>query len=94
MTAEPNPAPETPALPENISSLKIELSVRVGTSVMSLRDLTSLSEGAVVALRESADRPLELCANGHVIARGELEEAENGEGLRLRITETKGFPRQ
>lgn len=75
-------------LPPAISGLRIELSVRIGTSTLSLKELTSLSEGALVTLRESAERPLELCANGQVIARGELEESEDGEGPALRITET------
>ncbi|MEM9809703.1 MAG: FliM/FliN family flagellar motor switch protein [Pseudomonadota bacterium] len=81
--------PEAP-LPPAIAGLTVELSVRVGTSLITLKDLGALSKGSLLTLRESADRPLELCANGHVIALGELEEAEEGDGLALRITETSG----
>lgn len=80
----------TPAgkLPPMLSGLQVELSVRIGTSHLTLKELTNLSQGSLVTLRESAERPLDLCANGHVIARGELEETEDGQGLALRITET------
>lgn len=77
-------------LPPALSNLRVELSVRIGTSEMTLKDLTTLSAGSVITLRESAERPLDLCANGYVIARGELEENEDGSGIALRITETLG----
>ena len=77
-------------LPPAISGLTVELSVRIGTSLLTLKELGALNAGSLLTLRESADRPLELCANGHVIARGELEETDDGEGLALRITEIVG----
>lgn len=84
-----NPIANPPSkLPPILSGLQVELSVRIGTSNLTLKELTNLSEGSLVTLRESAERPLELCANGQVIARGELEETEDGQGLALRITET------
>lgn len=79
---------DTQRLPPALADLKIELSVRVGTSELSLEDVTRLTQGSVISLRESAERPLDLCANGRVIARGQLEETGDGEGIALRITET------
>ncbi|MEM9840810.1 MAG: FliM/FliN family flagellar motor switch protein [Pseudomonadota bacterium] len=83
------PQPQT-SLPPVLSGLKIEISVRVGTSEVTLEELTQLTQGSVLTLKESAERPLDLCANGRVIAKGELEEVEGGNGLALRITETCG----
>ncbi|MEM1381551.1 MAG: FliM/FliN family flagellar motor switch protein [Pseudomonadota bacterium] len=83
------PQPQV-SLPPVLSGLTIEISVRVGTSEVTLEELTQLTQGSVVTLKESAERPLDLCANGRVIARGELEETEDGTGLALRITETCG----
>ncbi|MEM1409347.1 MAG: FliM/FliN family flagellar motor switch protein [Pseudomonadota bacterium] len=77
-----------PSLPPTLADIKIELSVRIGTSELSLEEVTKLSEGSVITLRESAERPLELCANGRVIAKGHLEETEDNSGIVLRITET------
>jgi len=79
---------ERRGLPPALADLKIELSVRIGTSELSLDDVTRLAQGSVITLRESAERPLDLCANGRVIARGQLEEADEGDGIALRITET------
>jgi flagellar motor switch protein FliN/FliY len=83
---------EKPAsFPPVLSSLRIELSVRIGTAVRTVGELRELKTGALIALDESAERPLELLANGRVIARGELEETEDGQGLALHITETIGM---
>jgi len=79
---------KTNPLPPTLSNMRVEMSVRIGTSMMSLKELVALEAGTLITLEESADRPLELLANGHVIARGELEETEDGKGLGLRITET------
>lgn len=77
-------------LPPSLAGLTVELSVRIGTSEMTVEELIKLAQGSLVTLRESAERPLDLCANGRVIARGELEESEDGSELSLRITETLG----
>lgn len=77
-------------LPSAVKHLEVELSVRLGTSELTLREISALQAGSTIMLRESADQPLELCANGRVIARGELEECDDREGFALRITETSG----
>lgn len=75
-------------LPPALADMDVELSVRLGSAELSLREVAALKSGSVITLRESAERPLELLANGQVIARGALEEAEGGDGLLLRIAET------
>ncbi|NNU17297.1 FliM/FliN family flagellar motor switch protein [Parvularcula sp. ZS-1/3] len=68
-------------------SIDLELSVRVGTGEISLEEISTLEPGRTILLRESAARPLELCANGHVVARGVLEDPEGDGSLSLKITE-------
>ncbi|MCQ8184063.1 FliM/FliN family flagellar motor switch protein [Parvularcula maris] len=86
MTSETSPSP----LEHLLSDMPVELSVRLGSASMTMADLLALTKGSVLELAESAERPLELCANGSVIARGELGEAEGDRGLFLRITELSG----
>jgi flagellar motor switch protein FliN/FliY len=67
--------------------MPVELSVRLGSARLSMADILKLGKGTVLEIAESTERPLELCANGEVIARGELGEAEADGTLFLRITE-------
>ena len=76
-------------LPPALSALSLTVTVRIGSTRMSLRDLTQLGEGSLVALDARADAPLEVCLEDRVVARGELTEAEDG-GLAVRLTETVG----
>ena len=76
------------SLAQHIADLTVDLSVRIGTSALSVAELSRLAKGSTIHLREGSDQPLDLCANGRVIARGQLEEAEGGGKLQLRITET------
>lgn len=78
----------TAPLAQHIASLNVDLSVRIGTSSLSVAQLSKLAKGSTIDLREGVDQPLDLCANGQVIARGQLEEAEGSDQLVLRITET------
>jgi flagellar motor switch protein FliN/FliY len=80
------PSQQSP-LPSLFAQVTVELSIRVGTSTLSLADLSRLSEGSVVVLKEAQHQPLELFAGEQMIARGELEAAESGEGYTFRVTE-------
>jgi flagellar motor switch protein FliN/FliY len=70
-----------------LAQVSVDLSVRVGTGRLSLAEIGRLAEGSVVVLREGQHQPLELFAGDHLIARGELEAAENEEGYIFRVTE-------
>ena len=74
-------------LPPALSALPLTVTVRIGSTRMSVRELTALGEGSLVALDARADAPLEICLEDRVVARGELTEAEDG-GLAVRLTET------
>lgn len=73
---------------EKFSDLNVDLTVRIGTSLLSFAELAELAAGKTIDLREGVDQPLDLCANGHVIARGQLESTDGSDRLHLRITET------
>ena len=80
-------APATPAaLPAALGGLPLTLTVRIGTAKMTVRELTSLTDGAMLTLDARVDEPLEICVEDRVLARGELTEAEGG-GLGVRIIE-------
>ena len=81
--------PDANALPAALSSLPLTLSVRIGQARMSLRELTALGEGSLIALDARADAPLEICIEDRVVAYGTLGEAEDG-ALAVTLTETVG----
>lgn len=77
-------------LAENpLRGLPIEITVSVGRSRPSVRDLLALGENAVLPLDRRAEDPVELYIGDRLIARGELQELEGGEPgqLAVRLTE-------
>jgi len=68
--------------------VSVRLSVELGRTEMSLRDVLALGEGSVVPLDRLTDELLDVTANGRVIARGEVV-AENGR-FALRIVSLAG----
>ncbi|MEQ8411659.1 MAG: FliM/FliN family flagellar motor switch protein [Erythrobacter sp.] len=75
--------------------VSVRLSVELGRTEMSLREVLALGEGSVVALNRMTDELLDVTANGQVIARGEVV-AEDGR-FALRIVslageESEGLP--
>ncbi|KPP92586.1 flagellar motor switch protein FliN [Erythrobacter sp. HL-111] len=76
-----------PAL-ARFGDVSVRLSVELGRTEMSLRDVLALGEGSVVALDRLTDELLDVTANGRVIARGEVV-AEDGR-FALRIVSLAG----
>jgi flagellar motor switch protein FliN/FliY len=77
----------SPAL-ARFGDVSLRLSVELGRTEMSLRDVLALDEGSVVALNRLTDELLDVTANGRVIARGEVV-AEDGR-FALRIVSLAG----
>lgn len=65
--------------------LDVHLSVRVelGGTHMSIRDIVGLRAGSVVELDKLAGEPLDVLANGTLIARGEVVVVDEKFGVRL-----------
>jgi len=86
----PIPAPIPAGVPDHpLRSLPIEIIISVGKARPLVRDLLALGENAVLALDRRIDDPVELYIGDRLIARGELQELEGGEGgqLAVRLTE-------
>ena len=84
------PAPLQEGLPPALQGVPLTLTVRVGTATRTVKDLMRLREGTLVTLNSRIDEPVEICVEDRVIARGQLVEAENGDGLAVRLTELVG----
>ena len=74
--------------PKFIEHISVEVSIELGRTRMTIRELANLNVDDVLELAQPADRPLEVVAGGKVLARGELVPV--GDRLALRITELAG----
>ena len=84
--SRPAAAPQAPARPGGLDLLhdvEMEVSAELGRTRMSVRELLSLSPGAVVELDRAAGSPADLLVNGRLIARGEVVVIDENFGLRI-----------
>lgn len=68
---------------ESLLDVPVTLSVEIGRSRVSIRDLVSLNQGSVIELDRKVNEPLDLLVNGKLMARGEVVVVEGQFGLRL-----------
>jgi flagellar motor switch protein FliN/FliY len=69
-------------------SLPVEIVVCVGTARPSLGELLAMGSDAVILLDRRLDDPVDIRVGDRVIARGELQELEDGSGrLGVRLTQ-------
>ena len=68
---------------EVILDIPVRLSLEVGNTDISIRQLLKLSRGSVVELNRLAGEPLDVLVNGTLIAHGEVVVANEKFGLRL-----------
>jgi flagellar motor switch protein FliN/FliY len=66
-----------------LHDVEMEVSAELGRTRMSVRELLSLSPGAVVELDRAAGSPADLLVNGRLIARGEVVVIDENFGLRI-----------
>ena len=66
-----------------VLDIPVDVSLRVGSTNISIRDLVSLVEGSVVALDQDAGEPMDVLVNGRLIARGEIVIVDDQYGVRL-----------
>ena len=74
------PSPENLRLLENIG---VKLSVEVGRTELTIRDLLRLSVGSVIELDRLAGDPLDVLVNGTPIAKGEVVMVGDRFGIRF-----------
>lgn len=76
-----------PRLPSALlDPIRVDLTVELGRTRMTFRELQMLTQGTVVELDHLVGDPLEIRANGHLVARGEVV-AVKQEHYGVRITE-------
>jgi flagellar motor switch protein FliN/FliY len=52
--------------------VELEVSLELGRAELTMEELLALREGSVVSLDKDADEPIDILANGRLIARGEV----------------------
>ncbi len=68
-----------------LENIDVKLTVEVGGAEIKLRDLLRINEGSVIELERLAGDPLDVLANGTIIAKGEV--VMIGERFGIRFTE-------
>jgi flagellar motor switch protein FliN/FliY len=82
--------PSEPATPdlanpdlEMILDIPVTLSMEVGNTSISIRDLLQLGQGSVIELDRLAGEPLDVLVNGTLIAHGEVVVINDKFGIRM-----------
>ena len=70
--ATQNPTTATVQNLDMVLDLELPLTVRLGTAALNVGDALGLDSGSVVELDRAADAPIEMFANGRLVAKGEL----------------------
>lgn len=68
---------------EVVMNIPVRLSMEVGHTKMTIRSLLKLGKGSVVELARMAGEPLDVLANGTLIAKGEVVVVDENFGIRL-----------
>ncbi|HEU5474225.1 MAG TPA: flagellar motor switch protein FliN [Actinophytocola sp.] len=85
----PQPTPEAePAVPvtagyDLLHGVDMEITVELGRTSMTVRDLLSLSNGSVLELDRTAGSPADVLVNRRLIARGEVVVIDEYFGIRI-----------
>ena len=86
--------PATPELPVGapsrsardlrlLADVEVHLSVQLGRVRLPMRELLALDAGSVVELDRSAESPVDVLVNGHLVARGEVVVIDGEFGVRF-----------
>ncbi|MCC7464328.1 MAG: flagellar motor switch protein FliN [Gammaproteobacteria bacterium] len=79
-------APSTPQADVNLEvvlDIPVTLSMEVGRSRISIRNLLQLNQGSVVELERATGEPFDIYCNGTLIAHGEVVVVNEKFGIRL-----------
>ncbi|NPV88260.1 flagellar motor switch protein FliN [Coprothermobacteraceae bacterium] len=80
------PEPAVEALPRNLELLldvRVKVSVELGRTQMTLKELLSLGSGSIVTLEKLAGEPVDILVNGKPIAKGEVVVIDESFGVRI-----------
>ena len=68
---------------EDLGDIELDISIELGRTDILIEDVLKLREGSVVALDKFSGDPVDIMANGRLVARGELLVIEGKFGVRL-----------
>jgi flagellar motor switch protein FliN/FliY len=68
---------------EFIMDIPVTITVEIGQTKMSIRNLLQLNQGGIVVLDKLSGEPLEVLVNGTLIAHGEVVVVNDKFGVRL-----------
>jgi len=68
---------------ERVQDIPLELTVELGRTKLLIKDILELGSGSIVELEKMAGEPVDLLANGLLIARGEVVVIEDNFGVRI-----------
>ena len=88
LAAPRRPANASPANLDLIMDLPVTLKVVLGSATLPVATLTGLQRGALVKLDRKLGEPVEIVANGRVVARGEVVVLDE-EGARFGVSLTE-----
>jgi len=66
-----------------ILDVQLQVSVELGRSAMSVREVLAMGPGSVVELEKHAGEPVEVVVNNKIIARGEVVVIDENFGVRI-----------
>jgi flagellar motor switch protein FliN len=68
---------------ERLLDVNMSLSIEIGRAQIKLQDLLHLTKGAVIELNKLSGEPLDIYANGKLIAHGDVISVNGKYGIRL-----------
>ncbi|MCC5880446.1 MAG: flagellar motor switch protein FliN [Idiomarina sp.] len=83
LTDDAETSPEERRKLDAILDIPVTISMEVGRSQISIRNLLQLNQGSVVELERVAGEPLDVLVNGTLIAHGEVVVVNDKFGIRL-----------
>lgn len=75
------PLPQNMAL---IQDVPLQVTVRLGKTRMSIKEILELGEGSIVELDKLAGEPVDLLVNGKLVAKGEIVVIDENFGFRVK----------
>ncbi len=84
---QPFIAPQNPVMqPENIDlimDVPLEVTVELGRTSKSIKDILEFSPGTIIELNKLAGEPIDVLVNGKFVAKGEVVVIEESFGIRV-----------
>jgi len=68
---------------ERVQDIPLEITVELGRTRLLIRDILELGVGSIIELEKMAGEPVDLLANGLLVARGEVVVIEDNFGVRV-----------